>query len=191
MTTVGIFGGSFNPPHLGHTALASAVVEAGMADEVWMVLSPLNPLKHNPAELAPDADRWAMLRLAVDGYECLKACDVELSMPRPSYTIDTMRRLAVLYPDTRFRLIIGQDNWEIFTSWRDADELARLYAPIVYRRGADAPPVTGADTLPGAPLLPVSSTMVRRAVAAGEPVNNMVAPEVYRYIVQHNLYRKL
>ena len=76
MTTVGIFGGSFNPPHLGHTALASAVVEAGMADEVWMVLSPLNPLKHNPAELAPDADRWAMLRLAVDVYECLKACEV-------------------------------------------------------------------------------------------------------------------
>lgn len=190
MKTVGIFGGSFNPPHLGHTALASAVVEAGLADEVWMVLSPLNPLKEAPAELVADSHRWRMLQLAVEGKPGLKACDVELSMPRPSYTAATMRRLTELYPDVRFRLVIGQDNWEIFSSWRESDTLRRLYAPIVYRRGADAPPVTGADTLSGAPLLPVSSTDVRRAVAAGLPVNNMVAPEVYRYIIEHKLYKR-
>ena len=188
MTTIGIFGGSFNPPHLGHTALASAVVEQGLADEVWLVLSPLNPLKANPVELASDAHRWAMLQIAVEGKHGLRACDVELTMPRPSYTVDTLRLLSRLHPDKRFRLIIGQDNWEIFHSWREATTLLRCYPPVVYPRGKDAPAVIGADTLRDAPLLPVSSTMVREALRGGGDVNNLISPEVYNYIEQHKLY---
>ena len=152
------------------------------------MLSPLNPLKNNPRELVADTHRWAMLQRAVHGTEGLRACDLELTMPRPSYTIDTMERLGAMYPDMRFRLIIGQDNWEIFDSWRAADTLRHRYPPIVYRRGEDAGPVEGADTLPEAPLLPVSSTEIRKAIAAGMPANDLLPPEVYNYIRQNNLY---
>lgn len=191
MKRIGIFGGSFNPPHVGHIALAEAIVKADLVDEVWMVLSPLNPFKQTDGSLAPDSDRMAMLRLAVDGHPSLKASDIELTMPRPNYTINTMERLRALNPDCRFRLIIGQDNWQAFDRWRDADTLRRLYSPIVYRRaGADGRTgdIVGAETLSDAPLLPVSSTQIRERIACGLPVNNMVPPAVYRYIREHHLY---
>ena len=105
--TAGIFGGSFNPVHNGHIALAKAIVERGIVDEVWLSLSPQNPLKDHPEELVDDADRLAMLRLATNGIKGLEVCDIELSLPRPSYTINTLRALSRQYPRNRFRLIIG------------------------------------------------------------------------------------
>ncbi len=188
MKTIGFFGGSFNPPHLGHIALADAIAASGMVDEVWLVLSPLNPLKSGDTDLASDTDRLAMLRLAVEGHPSLRVCDVELSMPRPSYTVDTLSRLSEEYPDSRFRLIVGEDNWRVFDRWRDAATLRGRYAPIVYRRGGNDAPVLGADTLQDAPLLPMSGTAIRRLLAEGGDVNNMVDEKVYRYILAHRLY---
>lgn len=187
---IGVFGGSFNPVHRGHTAIAESIVSAGFADEVWLTLSPLNPLKAGSRDLAPDADRLAMLRLAAEGLPGVEVCDIELSMPRPSYSVNTLRELSELYPDKRFRLVIGGDNWAVFDRWRDHEVLLRDYKPIIYPRPGEIIEgiPEGVDVCGGLPLIDVSSTMVRERVAAGLPVNNLVAPRVYKYIIDHKLY---
>lgn len=114
---IGVFGGSFNPVHAGHISLAREVVARKLADKVMMVMSPLNPLKEDPASLIDDYLRMEMLRIACLPYPRLEASDIELSMPRPSYTIDTLRRLAGSNPGDSFRLVIGADNWECFDRW--------------------------------------------------------------------------
>lgn len=191
VTTTGVFGGSFNPVHNGHIALAREVVRQGLADRVMLVLSPLNPLKANSQALQPDSIRMEMLRLACAPYPELEASDIELSMPRPSYTIDTLHRLSQERPGERFRLIIGADNWAIFNRWRASEELLRDYSPIVYPRDDFPMPEDGSGATPlSSTLFPYSSTEVRNRLESGLPVNNMVAPEVLSYIKQHNIWKQ-
>ena len=111
--TIGILGGTFNPVHIGHIVLASFLVQWKYADRVWLVLSPLNPLKQG-CDILPDATRMEMLVNATRDIVGVEPCDIELSMPRPSYTINTLHKLAETYPDKDFKLIIGSDNWLIF-----------------------------------------------------------------------------
>lgn len=186
--TVGVFGGSFNPPHEGHVRLARALVERGIVDEVWLVLSPLNPLKEHPEELASDADRLEMLRLAVEPYPELKTCDVELTMPRPSYTVDTLRLLQKLNPDCRFRLIVGADNYQIFHRWKEPGYIKTHFAPIVYPR----PGYPAEGCVEGLPLTDLSSTQIRKALADGqtEQVNNLLPAGVLSYITRRGLYQQ-
>lgn len=120
---IGIFGGSFNPVHIAHLILASTIRRECGLDSVWFMISPLNPFKTGDRSLIDDRRRLDMLKLAVDPAPGLEVCDIELSMPRPSYTVDTLRRISELYPDDRFSLIIGADNWNSFNRWRDPDEI--------------------------------------------------------------------
>ncbi len=201
----GFFGGSYNPVHNGHIELARAVVAHGLADKVMMVLSPLNPLKENPEALIADSKRLEMLRLACEPYPELEVCDIELSMPRPSYTIDTLRLLSSNNPSTEYRLIIGADNWDCFRRWRSWEELLQRYSPIVYPREGSQLPQTeedgldcrgddiaavGGATFLRASLLPISSTQVRRMIAAGQSVGRLVPPAVEDYILKNSLYSK-
>lgn len=186
--TVGVMGGSYNPPHNGHIAVARAVIAAGLADRVMLVLSPQNPLKAADWAMAPDADRMEMLRLAVAGEPGLEASDIELSMPRPSYTAATLRRLVAEHSDCRFRLIIGGDNWAIFDRWRESGFIAANFSPIVYPRPGSVLTGEGADLLDGVPEFDVSSTEVRRRITAGEPVDGLLSPAVVNYITSHGLY---
>lgn len=166
---IGVFGGSFNPVHAGHISLAREVVARKLADKVVMVLSPLNPLKEDPASLIDDYLRMEMLRIACLPYPRLEASDIELSMPRPSYTIDTLRRLAASNPGDSFRLVIGADNWECFDRWKDYREILRDFHPIVYPREGCAMPGEDSQATPmWADLLPVSSTMIRQRLITGE-----------------------
>lgn len=183
---IGIFGGSFNPVHRGHVAIADYVAHYCGLDTVLMMLSPLNPLKA-AGDLMSDADRMAMLRLACDGHPRLTPCDVELALPRPSYTVDTLRYLSAANPDARFRVIIGGDNWDTFGRWREHDTILRDYGVIIYPRTcqqldvpADNPSVTLVDGTP--PLYDISSTEVRRRMVAGEDIADMVIPAVARYL---------
>ena len=188
---IGVFGGSFNPVHAGHISLAREVVARKLADKVVMVLSPLNPLKEDPASLIDDYLRMEMLRIACLPYPRLEASDIELSMPRPSYTIDTLRRLAASKPGDSFRLVIGADNWECFDRWKDYREILRDFHPIVYPREGCAMPGEDSQATPmWADLLPVSSTMIRQRLITGEPVNNLLPPAVLDYIRANGLYRR-
>lgn len=177
MKRIGLFGGTFNPVHCGHIALAQWLVEQHLVDEVWMVLSPQNPLKDYMAG-ATDADRKAMLELACQGLPDLKPCFEEFDMPRPSYTINTLRRLAEKYPACQFRQIIGSDNWLIFDQWREHEAILNDFGVIVYPR----PGYLTNDAV-DAPVMDISSTEIR------EKHNlELLPPAVADYITKHNLY---
>ena len=137
MKKVGIFGGSYNPIHIGHLALANYLCEFGDLDEVWFMVSPQNPFKAHSSDLWDDNLRLELVRLAVEDYPKLQASDFEFHLPRPSYTIHTLDALQEAYPDHEFSLIIGEDNWQCFGRWYRGEEIARETPIIVYPRGVE------------------------------------------------------
>ena len=176
MRRIGIYGGSFNPVHFGHVGLAKWVIENTDLDELWLMVSPNNPLK--PANLlAPEGERLAAVREAVKGIPHVKASDFEFSLPRPSYTANTLRELQKAYPDTEFTLIIGEDNIAIFDRWREYEFILANFRIFVYPRRSDSPQdglttqwpnsvaVKEIRYLSGAPLFDISSTQIRNQQA--------------------------
>lgn len=190
MKRVAIFGGSFNPVHRGHIGVACSVVEQGLADEVWLMVSPCNPLKRDTG-LLNEHFRFEMVRRAVADAPRLVACDFEFGLPLPSYTWRTFRALEETYPDIRFLLLIGADNWNSFFRWAHHEELLQRYSFVVYPRPGYPMKVS---TLPvnvhvlDAPLFPWSATDVRRRLQRGEDVSEMLAPSVLDYIQKKSLY---
>ncbi|MCQ2342084.1 MAG: nicotinate (nicotinamide) nucleotide adenylyltransferase [Paludibacteraceae bacterium] len=130
---IGIYGGSFNPVHFGHVGLAKWIVEHTDIEEVWLMVSPNNPLK-NTDELAPEQERLAGVRSAIQGIPGLIASDFEFALPRPSYTANTLRELTKAFPQHCFSLIIGEDNWEIFSQWREYEYILSNFPVLVYPR---------------------------------------------------------
>lgn len=195
MKRIGIFGGSFNPIHLGHTALAAYICELGLVDEVWLMVSPQNPLKQN-LTLLDEQERLAMARLAVAPYPTLKASDFEFTLPRPSYTYHTLQALRGAYPDYAFSLIIGEDNWRCFDRWYRGEDIARETSIIVYPRdvegnlrveGKESKVITtNCQYTPK--LLPYSSTEVRECITQGRDTTPMLHPDVARYIQERQFY---
>ncbi|MGL5273329.1 MAG: nicotinate-nicotinamide nucleotide adenylyltransferase, partial [Phocaeicola sp.] len=115
-----LFGGSFNPIHIGHLALANYLCEWGYVNELWFLVSPQNPLKANVNDLWDDHFRLKLVEAAIANYPKFKACDIEFQLPRPSYTIHTLRALSQQYPNHEFTLVIGADNWQLFPRWYEA-----------------------------------------------------------------------
>ncbi len=188
MRSIGIYGGSFNPVHFGHVGLAKWVIENTDLDELWLMVSPNNPLK--PANLlAPEQERLAAVSKAIQDIPHVKASDFEFSLPRPSYTANTLRELQKAYPDTEFTLVIGEDNIAIFDRWREYEFILANFRIFVYPRrenlsddGLTAKrsnsPQDGLTTqwsnrvavkeiryLGGAPLFDISSTQIRNQQA--------------------------
>lgn len=187
----GLFGGTFNPIHIGHLALANYLCEYEDLDEVWFLVTPQNPFKKGD-HLLDDYIRLEMVETAIAGYPHFRASDFEFGLPRPSYTVDTLRQLARTYPERDFILIIGADNWAKFAQWRAPEEILRNHSIRVYpRRGYDL-------TIPASytqvkavetPLLEISSTFIRQALAEGRDIRYFVHPEVYRIIQEKHLYQ--
>ena len=138
MAKIGIYGGSFNPVHFGHVGLAQWVVEHTDLDEVWLMVSPNNPLK--PAGLlAPEQERLAAVQQAIKDIPGLVASDFEFSLPRPSYTANTLRELQKAYPQHAFTLLIGEDNIAIFDRWKEYTFILENYRIFVYPRKGISP----------------------------------------------------
>jgi len=178
---IGIYGGSFNPVHFGHVGLAEWVIEHTDLDELWLLVTPNNPLKEADS-LAPEQERLAAVREAIKDIPGLKASDFEFSLPRPSYTANTLRELQKKYPDNEFTLIIGEDNIAIFDRWREYEYILANYRIFVYPRREslsgeaglsakrsfcetvfEAQPVKGIRYLSEAPFFDISSTAIRRS----------------------------
>ena len=192
---IAIYGGTFNPPHQGHTSLAESLIQQGLADEVWLLVSPLNPLKQaNTAEFAPYEDRLRMTEIAVQNLKGLRASDFENHLPRPSYMIHTLNALTQAYPQHQFSLVIGADNWQRFSDWYKSEEIIANYHILVYRRPGynisvpfDTKNVQMVDT----PLYDISSTQIRHAVRTNSQTSNLslwLSPSVLEYMNKHNLY---
>ncbi len=190
--TTGVFGGSFDPVHDGHISLAKHIVGKGVCDEVILMVSPLNPLKAGRPPVS-FADRLEMARLATRGLKAVRPSDFEEHLPLPSYTYRTLTALAEKYPDRRFKLIIGADNWLLFNKWRNPEEIIERFAPIIYPRPGitiDPRELPGNVTyLADAPRNDISSTELRKKMAGPEArCPEMINPEVFRYARERQLY---
>ena len=174
----GIFGGSFNPIHCGHISLAQAVLKQCGLDEVWLMVSPQNPLKRNDADLLDDQLRFEMAQRALEGVEGVKACDYEFHLPKPSYTWNTLQHLSKDYPDHTFILLIGGDNWAHFTRWRHWQDILWHHDIIVYPRDQYLGTID-------VPLLDVSSTEIRQKVRAGESIEGLVPAAIEPLVRQY------
>lgn len=134
---IGLYFGTFNPIHLGHLVIANHMATYTDLDEVWLVVTPLNPQK-SPNEMMNQEHRLRMVNLAVSENELLMGCDAEFELPQPNYTAATMRHMRSEHPDMDFSVIIGEDNFERLHTWRDHWELVQMHRILVYpRRSSD------------------------------------------------------
>ncbi len=189
---IGLFGGTFDPPHNAHLALARlALAELALDELRWI---PAGQPYQKARAITPAAQREAMVREAIAGEPrfVLERCELERS--GPSYTIDTVRELQAREPGARWFLLIGQDQYAGLPSWRDWRELlARVSLAVAQRPGAAAPADAELRAVPVAalalPPMEVSATVIRARAAAGAPITDLVPPGVASYIDRHHLYR--
>ena len=183
-----LFGGTFDPLHNGHLAIAQSVIEQGLADELWLLITPCNPWKVNQ-QLLEDRLRYEMAAQAVKELPHICASDYEFSLPKPSYTANTLRHLSADFPDREFMLVIGADNWVRFNNWKEADYIQQNYHTIVYpRKDCSITDVPQSVTLLDCPMVDVSSTQIRNLVKEGKPIDEFVPAAVARTIKNLNLY---
>ena len=186
----GIYGGSFNPIHLGHVSLAKALAESSLVDEMWLLVSPQNPFKAN-TNLLDDETRLRLTRLAVNDVPGVEVCDREFFLPRPSYMFNTLTALSREHPDREFVLVIGADNWERFPDWYRSSDILAAYRVIIYPRpGFVLPDVPKGITIADTPLLDISSTAIRRRIANDPDYDGEgLPPAVWKEIKATGLYR--
>ena len=197
---IGVFGGTFDPPHLGHLILASEAYAAlGLSRILW-VLTSIPPHKLDQ-QITPVKDRLAMVQLALKDEPTFELSIVDMARPGPHYTLDTIKLLSAEYPGDDLVLLIGGDSLHDLPTWHRPRELVSACAGIgVMRRPGDLIDLTGLEAkIPGlgakvryvdAPLLEIASHEIRERAAAGLPFRYYVLPEVYKYIVEHRLYRE-
>ena len=182
---IGLYSGSFNPVHHGHVMLANYLVEFSDLDELWFVVSPQNPLKKRE-DLMKDEDRLKMVELALEGDSRLKVSNIEMSLPLPSYTINTLRALSAKYPDDQFVFICGMDSLQGLPRWREYQAILDHYELLVFpRKGYDGgelihhPHVKVLET----PVIEVSSTFIRNSMKAGKDVRHFMPEKAYQYLI--------
>lgn len=181
---VGLFFGSFNPIHIGHLIIGNTILQKARLDEVWYIVSPQNPFKKNKG-LLHEFDRLEMVERAIADNHKLKASDIEFTMPKPSYTIDTLTVLAEKFPKHDFSLLMGEDNLVGFKRWKNYKQILEYYELLVYSRPKSTehdfhnhPKVTFVD----APLLDISATYIRKAVKNKESIKYLVTEVVASHI---------
>lgn len=188
---IGLYFGSFNPIHIGHVILAeTARIEAEL-DRIWLVVSPQNPFKEKK-NLLPEFERYRMAELAVADNPYLEASNVEFSLPRPSYTIDTLTHLRDRYRSYEFALIMGQDNLQHLHKWKNSAALLKHYPIYVYPRiEAQTGPLDDHPSIQlfQAPLLNISATYIRQRLKAGKSIRYLVPDPVHDYIMREGIYQ--
>jgi nicotinate-nucleotide adenylyltransferase len=205
---LGILGGSFDPVHNGHLALARACGEQAALDEVWFTPAAIQPLKHKGPH-ATDAQRIEMLNLAIDielsepgrprPRPSWRVCTLEIDRGGFSYTVDTLRQIHVELPDAALFFLMGADAVRDVPHWREPREIFRLATPLVVRRAGEPEPdlaslaalctKTTQPQLVDMPPIDISSSDIRRRIAEGKPIQDLVPPAVGQYVAQHGLYR--
>ncbi len=186
---IGLFFGSFNPIHIGHLIIANTMATSTDLEQVWFVVSPQNPFKKTRS-LLHEFDRLDMVERAIADNSRLKATDIEFSMPKPSYTIDTLTRLSEKFPQHQFRLIMGEDNLEQFANWKNHKAILDYYGLSVYPRprATESPfKIHPNVKLVAAPLLDISATFIRDCIRANRSIRYMV-PDVVAEIIERKKF---
>lgn len=199
---IGLYFGTYNPIHVGHLIIANHMAERDDMDQVWLVLTPQNPLKNNN-NLLQDYHRLALLKIAIDDNFKLRASDIEFSLPKPSYTVDTLAHLREQYPEHQFALIMGEDNLRTFHKWKNYEVILERHQIYVYPR-----PITLAELnnhvaptmseihnhtnviITDSPMMQISSTIIRNNIQKGQSIQYLVTDPVRQYIDEMNFYRQ-
>lgn len=187
---IGLYFGSFNPIHIGHLIIANHVLNNCDVDRVWFIVSPQNPLKET-SSLLNEKSRFYLTQLAVEKQPKFKASNVEFSLPRPSYTIDTMTHLSEKYPQNNFSIIMGGDSFQNLPKWKNYKKLLQNYKIIIYNRPGfliDKSLSNNIDIL-NAPLLDITSTYIRNAIKEKKSIKYLVLEEVEEEIYKSAYYR--
>jgi len=194
---IGVYGGTFDPVHLGHLVLAEQVREQLRLDEVWWIPCQVSPHKTQRA-LTPGNERLEMLQLATAGHTGFRVLPVEIERPGPSFTVDTLSQLVEQHPGHDWWLLLGADSVREFATWREPERIAQLARIAAVNRGDEAPLSVGGFcrrfgdrcdvvTMPG---LDISASDLRQRVASGWSIRYQTPAAVEAYIRQHGLYRE-
>jgi nicotinate-nucleotide adenylyltransferase len=191
---IGLYFGTFNPIHIGHLIIANHLAEYSGLDQIWMVVTPHNPLK-NKQTLLDDYQRLQLVFLATEDYPKIKPSDIEFKLPQPNYTVNTLAHLQEKYPQHIFSLIMGEDNLKSLHKWKNHEVILQNYEIYVYPRIS-----SGEDNLTfknnpkihviDAPVVEISSTFIRENIKNKKNVQPLLPSKVWEYIDHNNLYKK-
>jgi nicotinate-nucleotide adenylyltransferase len=188
---IGLYFGSFNPIHIGHIILANHFAENSDLDKIWFVVSPQNPFKKK-ANLLEDYHRLEMVEMAIEPFDKLAVSSVEFSLPKPSYTIDTLTVLQEKYPKHEFSILMGGDNLNHFHKWKNYEQILEYYSVYVYPRTTGEPTELEKHpkiTLIKAPKIELSSTFIRNSIAQGKDVRALLPHTIWKHIDDMNFYK--
>jgi nicotinate-nucleotide adenylyltransferase len=189
---IGLFFGSFNPVHNGHLVIAGYMAEFTDLDQVWMVVSPQNPLKIKNS-LLKDIHRLALVNEAIGDYRKLKSSNIEFKLQKPSYTINTLLHLSEKYTQHEFVLIMGMDNLQTLDKWKNYEEILNNYEVYVYpRQNCEGEKFINhlKVKLIDAPVMELSASFIRKAIKDKKDVRYMLPESVYKYIMEMHFYEK-
>ena len=184
---IGVLGGTFDPIHLGHLAAARAAMDCQHLDRVLFIPTGVPP--HRPATSADAEQRIEMVRLAIAGEKRFEVSDLEVRRRGLSYTVDTLRELRRQYPTDELFLVLGWDAAKLLSTWREPDEVRRLASLVIVTRPGSGPPTGTSDIVCERPTPDISASELRRAIASGGRVTDMVPEAVAAYIARNALYR--
>jgi nicotinate-nucleotide adenylyltransferase len=197
---IGLFFGTFNPIHVGHLVIANYMAQHSELDQVWLVVTPQNPLKQKTT-LLPDFHRLMLVKEAIDDNPKLKASDVEFTLKKPNYTIHTLTHLMECYPQDEFALILGEDNLRTLHKWYNYEQLLENHKLYVYPRAMTEAETETEDVsnklvrhknvifCHDVPIMNVSSTFIRNSIKAGKDVRYLLTEPVLKYIEEMNFYK--
>ena len=191
---IGLYFGTFNPIHVGHLIIANHLAEYSDLDEIWMVVTPHNPLKKK-STLLENHHRFELVYRATENYPKIKPSDIEFKLPQPNYTVHTLAHIADVHPDKEFCLIMGEDNLKGFHKWKNYQTILEHHHIYVYPRISDGEVETEFTNHPkihkvDAPVVQISSTMIRKAIKLKKNVQPLLTKEVWQYIDEMNFYKK-
>ena len=199
MKKIGLYFGTFNPIHVGHLIIANYMADYTELDEVWLVVSPQNPLKKKET-LLKDHHRLSLVRIALEDNTKLMASNIEFNLPIPSYTINTLVHLKEKYETHEFHLIMGEDNLRSFHKWKNREEIINNHKIFVYPRVLTEQEMED-NTIEfssfnhsnvircQAPIMKISSSFIRKAIKNGKDVRYLLTPEVFKYVDEMNFYK--
>lgn len=197
---IGLFFGTFNPVHVGHLVIANYMAQYTDLDQVWLVVTPQNPLKQK-STLLPDFHRLMLVKEAIDENPRLKASDVEFTLKKPNYTIHTLTHLMEQYPKHEFALILGEDNLRTLDKWFNYEQILEKHKLYVYPRTlTDAERASDSKSsnfqshknvvfCADVPMMNISSTFIRNAIKHGKDVSYLLTEPVNKYVEEMNFYK--
>ena len=191
---IGLYFGTFNPIHIGHLIIANHFAEYSGLEQIWMVVTPHNPLK-NKKTLLDDHERLQLVNLATEDYPKIKPSDIEFKLPQPNYTVNTLAHLQDKFSQHEFSLIMGEDNLNSLHKWKNYEVILKNYAIYVYPRISSELENSNFRNNPNihfidAPIVEISSTFIRENIKNKKNVQPLLPSKVWEYIDHNNIYKK-